>query len=187
MKKDGVDGVDLYKSQVRYEAYVNRKMMVYRFLFLISSVLSLITMFVIPMYKYVSLGKKKGQLKIMGEYTPEYIIEKYFANTLGPHTLLNTGLVICIVVMIILSVILVIGGVINLFAKKALESNQTLGKLFGYGMLEIFATVLFVVLIVSMMCAKVHLAGKVENIMGFWIVFATSIVMVCTSISLSSK
>lgn len=187
IKKDGLENVDLYKSQIRYEAYVAKKMTLYRFLFLISSVLSLLTMFLIPMYEYVSLGKKKGQLRIIGEYTPVYIIEKYFGNTLGPHTLLNTGLVICIVVMIVLSVLVVVGGVMNIFAKKVLESNKTLGKFFGYGMLEVFSVLLFVVLIISMMCAKVHLAGKVENIMGFWIVFASGIVMTCTSISLSSK
>ena len=187
IKKDGTDNVDLYKGQERYYTYINRKRKIYKVLFLISSVLTLISMFLIPMYKYVSLGKKQGQLKIIGEYTPEYIIEKYFGNTLGPHTLLNTCLIIAIVVMIILSVLVAVGGVINLFADKKIEANQIFGKIFSYAMLEIFAVVLFVTLIISMMCAKVHLSGKVENITGFWLVFACSIVMTCTSISLSSK
>lgn len=187
IKKNELDNVDLYKGQERYYVYINKKRMVYRILFLISSVLTLISMFILPMYKYVSLGKKKGQLKIMGEYTPVYIIQKYFGKTLGPHKLLNTGLVICIVIMIILSVLVVIGGIMNLFAGKQVESNQKIGKLFGYSMLEIFAVALFIILIISMMCAKVHVGGKVENITGFWLVFVSSVVMTCTSISLSSK
>jgi hypothetical protein len=101
--------------------------------------------------------------------------------------MLNTGLVICIVVMIVLSVMLVIGAVLNMFAKNLVDSNKNIGKIFGYGMLEVLATLLFVVLILSMICAKVHLSGKVENITGFWIVFVSSIVMTCTSIPLSSK
>lgn len=187
IKEKELDNVDLYKGQERYYVYVNRKRMIYKILFLISSIAALVSMFVIPMYKYASLGKKKGQLKIIGDYTAEYIIEKYFGNTLGPHTLLNTGLVICIVIMIILSALVAVGGVMNMFADKKLEANKTIGKIFGYSMLEVFATALLIVLIVSMMCAKVHLSGKVENITGFWIVFAGSIVMTCTSISLSSK
>jgi hypothetical protein len=186
-KNNVLQDVDLYKNQARYETYVNKKMMVYKILFLISSILSLVSMFAIPMYKYASLGKKKGQLKVVGEYTPVYIIQKYFGNTLGPHVMLNTGLVICIVVMIVLSVMLVIGAVLNMFAKNLVDSNKNIGKIFGYGMLEVLATLLFVVLILSMICAKVHLSGKVENITGFWIVFVSSIVMTCTSIPLSSK
>lgn len=187
IKKDELDNVDLYKGQERYYIYINKKRMVYKILFLISSILTLISMFILPMYKYVSLGKKKGQLKIVGEYTPVYIIQKYFGKTLGPHTLLNTSLVICIVIMIILSVLVAVGGVMNLLAGKQVESNQKLSKMFSYSMLEIFAVALFIVLIISMMCAKVHLSGKVENITGFWLVFASSVVMTCTSISLSSK
>lgn len=185
-KKDYNDS-ELYANQLNYNAYVEKKQNVYRVLYLVASIISLVSIFILPMYKYELLGKKKGQMRIIGEYTAEYIIEKYFNYSLGPHSLLNTALIISIFAMIILSAYVIVGGVMNLFAKKKIESNATLAKLFNYGMLEIIATVLFVVLMISMVFCKVDAFGNVENMIGFWAIFASSIVMICTSISLSSK
>ena len=187
VKKETLGDMNLYSNQAKYNSYVVKKLLVYRFAFLISAIASLVTMFVIPMYKYELLGKKRGQMRIIGNYTPEYIIEKYFNMTLGPHSLLNTCLVISIVFMMILSLYLVIGAVINLFAKKQIEAKGFISKIFSYGILEVVAVVLFILLLLSMVFCKVDVTGNAENIIGFWIVFAASIVMTCTSISLSSK
>ena len=186
-KKVTLGDAKLYANESRYNIYVENKMKVFRILFLISAIASLISMFIIPMYKYEMLGRKKGQTRIMGSYTPEYIIEKYFNMTLGPHTIFNTGLVIAIVVMMILTLYLTVGAVLNLAAKKLMDSQGFVSRLFNYGLLEIIAVALFICLFLTMVFCKVDVLGNAVNIEGFWIVFVGSIVMTCTSISLSTK
>lgn len=187
-KKSELEDVDLYKAQERYGRYMAKKRMAYTIMFALASVISLVVMFVIPMYSYHSLGKKRnGPPKIIGEYTAEYIIEKYFNLTLGPKALLNTCLVIVLAAMIIMAAYVAVGGVLNLVAKKVLEKNKIIGKLFNYGMLEVISSSLFVALMASMMLAKIDLSGNVDNATGFWIVFVASLVMICTSIPLSDK
>ena len=76
-KKDYNDS-ELYANQLNYNTYVEKKRTVYRVLYFVASIISLLSIFILPMYKYELLGKKKGQMRIIGEYTAEYIIEKYF-------------------------------------------------------------------------------------------------------------
>lgn len=187
VKKDSFGDIDLYANQLKYNTYVEKKHSIYNVLFFISSIVSVLSIFVLPMYKYELLGKKRGQMKIIGEYTAEYIIKKYFNLTLGPHSLLNTCLVISIVAMIVLSVYILVGAVINLFAKKVLESNRIVSKLFNFDLLEVTSVVLFICLMLSMVFCKVDAFGNVKNVMGFWTMFISAIVMTCTSIALSKK
>ena len=187
VKKDSFGDIDLYANQLKYNTYVEKKHSIYNVLFFISSIVSVLSIFVLPMYKYELLGKKRGQMKIIGEYTAEYIIEKYFNLTLGPHSLLNTCLVISIVAMIVLSVYILVGAVINLFAKKVLESNRIVSKLFNFDLLEVTSVVLFICLMLSMVFCKVDAFGNVKNVMRFWTMFISAIVMTCTSIALSKK
>lgn len=190
VKKSGLEEVDLYKAQERYGKFMAKKMLTYKIMFMVSAFLTLISMFMIPMYKYQSLGKKRGSVRIIGEYTPSYIIEKYFNVELGPQALFNTCLMIVLVVMIILSVYVVVGSVINMFGDRVIygkNSDKILSKLFNYGMLEVMSTVLLVCLLTSMVLAKIDMSGNVENVNGFWLVFLTSVVMICTSIPLSDK
>ena len=76
VKKDSFGDIDLYANQLKYNTYVEKKHSIYNVLFFISSIVSVLSIFVLPMYKYELLGKKRGQMKIIGEYTAEYIIEK---------------------------------------------------------------------------------------------------------------
>lgn len=186
-KKKSYNGTDLYENQLKYNTYVENKRKVYRVLYLIAAVVSLVSIFILPMYKYELLGKKKGQMRIIGEYTGEYVIEKYFNYGLGPHNMLNTGLMISLILLILLAAYVTVGGVMNIFMKKKIESGNIVNKLFNYGMLEIIATAMVIVLMLSMIFCKVDASGSVENMIGYWTVFVSSIVMICTSISLSSK
>ncbi len=59
-KKDYNDS-ELYANQLNYNAYVEKKKNVYRVLYFVASIISLVSIFILPMYKYELLGKKKGQ------------------------------------------------------------------------------------------------------------------------------
>ena len=157
-------------------------------MYLIASVVSVVAIFALPIFEYAVKGNRRDNTpSIMGEYTPIYIVQKYFANELGAKSILNTFLMISIIVMVIIAVYTVIGAVMNLFLKKLLESNAMLNKLFNYGILEIVSTVLLILLFAAMIFCRVDVSGSAENLFGFWTICAASIVMICTSIPLSSK
>lgn len=188
VKSGELGNIDLYTNQLKYGRYLEKKKKIYNFLYLIASIVSVATMFALPIFRYAVKGNsRKNIASIMGDYTPVYIIQKYFANELGARSVLNTCLIISLIVMIIISVYVVIGAVMNVFLKKMLDSNKLLNKLFNYGMLEIISTVFLILLFAAMVFCRVDVSGNVENLMGFWIFCASSIVMICTSIPLSSK
>ncbi len=179
---------DLYKNQLKYNKYIENKKMVYSILCFIAAVVNIITIFAFPMFTYNVKGNTKTGVKpIKGEYTHTYIIEKYFKNELGERSLFNTTFIILLFVLIILAVILLIATALNVFAKKLVQKEGTLKKLFSYIMIEIFSTVFLVVLMFAMMCGKIDVSGGAENALGFWIYVATSVVMIFTSIPLSDK
>lgn len=188
VKSGELGNIDLYTNQLKYGKYLEKKKKVYRFLFLIASIVSVITMFALPMFRYSVKGNsRKNIASIMGDYTPVYMIQKYFENGLGPRSVLNTCLMISLIVLIILSIYIAVGAVLNVFLKKALDSNKILNKLFHYGKLEIFSTIFLILTFAAMVFCRVDVSGNAENLLGFWIFCASSIVMICTSIPLSSK
>lgn len=188
VKKVELGDADLYANQLKYDKYIEKKKKIYSFLYLIASVVSVFAVFTLPIFEYAVKGNRRDNTpSIMGEYTPIYIVQKYFANELGAKSILNTFLMISIILMVIIAVYTVIGAVMNLFLKKLLESNAMLNKLFNYGILEIVSTVLLILLFAAMIFCRVDVSGSAENLFGFWTICAASIVMICTSIPLSSK
>lgn len=188
VKSGELGNIDLYTNQLKYDQYLEKKKKVYSFLFLIASIVSVITMFALPMFRYSVKGNsRKNIASIMGDYTPVYIIQKYFENGLGPRSILNTCLMISLIVLIIISIYVVIGAVLNVFLKKKLDSNHMLNKLFNYGKLEIVSTVFLILIFAAMVFCRVDVSGNIENLIGFWVFCVSSIVMICTSIPLSSK
>lgn len=188
VKSGELGDADLYTNQLKYGKYIEKKKKVYGFLYLIASVVSLVAIFALPIFRYAVKGNRRyNTASIMGDYTPTYIIQKYFANELGAKGVLNTCLIISILFMIIISAYTVIGAVMNIFLKKLLDSNKLFSKLFNYGMLEIISTIFLILLFAIMIFCKVDVSGAAENLFGFWTICAASVVMICTSIPLSSK
>lgn len=180
--------IDLYTNQVRYDKFLAKKKTVYSFMNLIAAIVALVAMFALPIFRYAVKGNSRKKIEsIMGDYTPTYIVQKFFANELGPRSILNTLLMVSIIIMVILAVYLVVASLMNLFLKKTLTSNKLLHKIFGYSMIEIVSTVFLVLLFASMIFCRVDVSGSAENLTGFWVLLASSAVMVCTSIPLSSK
>lgn len=184
VKAEVTGDINLYENQLIFEKRKEKKKLIYSMMFLVASVISLILLFVVPIFKYTYNGEN---ISINGEYTAVYIIQKYFANELGTMSFLNTGLIISMFALIILTIYTLVASVMNFACKKAVAENKLLSKLFNYGMLEILSTVLFVVLLASMLFCKIDVSGNAENGIAFWMMFVTSIVMICTSIPLSDK
>lgn len=181
--------VDLYANQLKYNKYMEKKMFAYKIIFLLSAIITFVlsTIDVMPIYGYHQRGNiNRGMVRIMGDYTPIVIIQKILSKEI-PQSALSLCMVAVLIIMIVLSVYLVVGGLVNLAAHKLLADNKIMNKLFNYGMLEIIATVFFIAFFASMIFAKVDLMGNVDNLEGFWILFASSVVMICTSIPLSTK
>lgn len=182
------ENVDLYKNQLKYNKYLENKKKVYSILCFIAAIVNIVTMFTLPMFKYhVKGNSKKGIKGINGEYTHTYIIEKYFNNGIGQKNLLNTAYIIILFAMIILAVILVVGTALNIFAKKLVQSEGIVKKIFNYAMIEIFSTTFIVLLVAAMICGRVDVSGGADNAIGFWVYAVASAVMICTSIPLSDK
>lgn len=176
------DNIDLYKNQLNYEKYIAKKMSVYKILFVIASVVSLVTMFIIPMFGYrVNGNVNKNQEEIYGDYSLFYLIQKFFRQELGENTLYNIGMLISLCVVLILSIYLVVGAVLNFVAKMS-----NVPKLLGKDKLETGASVMVVFEFVALLCCRINVNGAAENLIGFWILILTAIVMICTSIPLST-
>lgn len=184
VKAKDTKNTDLYASQFAFDQRKAKIKVIYSLIFLAASVISLVMLFVVPLYKYTYSGEN---ISINGEYTSVYIIQKYFANELGATGVLNTGLIISLFVLIILSVYLLVGGIVNIICKKTIKDKKALSKLFNYSLLEILCVVMFLALFASMLFCKIDVSGKAENGLSFWVLFATSIFMICTSIPLSDK
>ena len=116
------NNIDLYKNQLNYEKYVEKKMTVYSILFVISSVLSLITMFMVPIFRYRLNGNvNKGIEPIHGEYSLSYLITKFFRHELGENSIYTIGLCIAFILAIVCGIYLVAGAVVNFVVVKLKE------------------------------------------------------------------
>ena len=180
------NNIDLYKNQLKYEKYVDKKMTVYSILFVISSVVSLITMFMIPMFRYRLNGNvNKGIEPIHGEYSLSYLITKFFRQELGENSLYTVGLCIAFILAMVCGIYLVAGAVVNFVVVK-LKENAMVKKIFNLGYLEFAASAIVVLQFLGLLCSRISVNGAADNLIGFWLLLGSAAVMVCTSIPLST-
>ena len=180
------NNIDLYKNQLNYEKYVEKKMTVYSILFVISSVLSLITMFMVPIFRYRLNGNvNKGIEPIYGDYSLSYLITKFFKHELGENSLYTVGLCIAFVLAIVCGIYLVAGAVVNFVVVK-LKANAIIKKIFNLGYLEFAASAIVVLQFLGLLCSRISINGAADNLIGFWLLLGSAVVMICTSIPLST-
>ena len=180
------NNIDLYKNQLNYEKYVDKKMTIYSILFILSSVVSIFTMFILPMFRYrVNGNVNTGKPEIYGEYSLFYLITKFFNQELGDNTLYTVGLCISLIIALVLGVYLVAGAIVNFVFKKLIE-NATIKKLFNLGYLEFAASAVIVLEFIALLCCRISVNGAADNLLGFWLLLGTAAVMICTSIPLST-
>lgn len=180
------NNIDLYKNQLNYEKYVEKKMTVYSVIFVISSVVSLITMFMIPMFRYRLNGNvNKGIEPIHGEYSLSYLVTKFFRHELGENSIYTVGLCIAFILAIACGIYLVAGAVVNFVIVK-LKENALIKKIFNLGYLEFAASAIVVLQFLGLLCSRISINGAADNLIGFWLLLGSAVVMVCTSIPLST-
>lgn len=180
------NNIDLYKNQLNYEKYVEKKMTVYSILFVISSVLSLITMFMVPIFRYRLNGNvNKGIEPIHGEYSLSYLITKFFRHELGENSIYTIGLCIAFILAIVCGIYLVAGAVVNFVVVK-LKENVMVKKIFNLGYLEFAASAIVVLQFLGLLCSRISINGAADNLIGFWLLLGSAVVMICTSIPLST-
>lgn len=175
--------MDAYAHQKVYEEKKAEKKVLVSWIFLAISIVSLVSVFIFPMYKYKYTNRDTG-FSISGKFTSVKMISKYFSNGFGDYALLNTITMLSVVLIIVAIIYIVIGAAVSIFLKG--KMSGLLRKATNYTTLELVATLQFVLLIINMIAAKIDVSGSVTNLIGFWIISATTILLVCVSISLST-
>lgn len=172
--------IDLYKNQLNYHKFIAKKMSVYRILFVVASVISLLTMFLIPIFRYRVHGNvNKNQPEIYGEYSLFYIIQKFCKGELGENTLYNVGMFLFLCLTLVTAIYLVAGAFMNFVLKLS-----SVPKFINKDALEVASTLVIVYEFAALMCCRININGAADNLIGFWILLASAIVMICTSIPL---
>ena len=183
---------DLYGYQSKYSRYIHKKKKIYSILCLILAVVNLVSCFVLPLFEYDYRRKgnsRKGieSFEIRGKYTHLYLFEKFSDGGLGEKNSLNTFYMIFLALIVLMEVILIVASLLNLVAKDMMREGGFVSKVFNYGMVEIYSTLMVVFLVAAMICGKVDVSGGASNGIGFWINTVATFFIICFSIPLSDK
>ncbi len=189
MEIKGNNNIDLYKNQERYNTYLKRKDNIYIFLFGLASIAALISVLLFPIFRYAYKGNSRtNEKEIFGDYTALTLIQKVFKGDLGKNGFLNIGLAISLVACIILSVYLVVGAILKIIERFiGLKVIVVTDKIFSFEILEIVATALLLCTFAAMIFSRVNIQGMGENLLFFWVIIVSSVIMLCTAIPLSNE
>lgn len=176
------DNLDLYKNQLNYEKFVDKKMTLYKVFLLISSIMSLVSMIVMPMFGYrVNRNVNKHQDEIWGDYNLIYMLQKFLKHEFGKNSLYTVGMFVFLCATLVLSVFLIVSVVLNYFTKIS-----KMPKILNKDFIIVFSSIMIVCEFAALLCCRISVNGAAENLYGFWIMIVAAIVMVCTSIPLST-
>lgn len=154
---------------------------------------------------------KVPKFEIKGEYTVVDLISKsisgdmdyrHFFDEWESSTTLKEGLepfpesekesksILNVLTMVsaVLLIVDLICIVVALFMAVVVNKKRpaSLKKITNYGVIEVLATLQFVILMANMIFARIDVAGKITNLFEFWLLMATSVIFVALSISLST-